>query len=696
MSKIRALHLTIGVLMFKPYDLRTILQGKLKIFLFLIVAFIRILSASPHSVHTVDSVEVELYLSYNDVLSMAMQGDTLWYGTNGGGVVKGSIFNDTAVQLITSDGLAGNVVHRIVLADSAGSVWAATDNGISYITKDGIESFYDAEGSPLGLVNDIAVEGNRVAGACMRSGTAEFKNGKFVLYPSAPAQFVAYGKDSVLWAGGDYGTYKIEHGVVTRIQLHPEMARNSYTSMAVDTNGHLWLASGLTNHLIAKYDDENWEVYKYDEGEMPHVIFCLRVNPHTGRLVGAGYQGFSELINENWREIISFGDYFWHTYDLVFYDSAQYVYTGGNRPAFRIRGVPNSVFPNKKWLESNDIQLLETDRDGNVWVVPFANDWGIHSYNGTEWRYYSSDNPGILQNYVTGFAQDSNGGYWFGSLHGLSYMHDSYVKRYQTDFSGLQIDGIKDCIVTKDNTFWAVGYGGAVTYVDSQWVLYDTSKGLPYHLTESIIEAEENTIIVGTRKGLAWFINGAFVTDLSEEGPGTRWISSLETLPGGQVVAGTYKGLFIKESGKPWKQILGDDFRCNDMQIDEKGRIWIATSSSGVKIFDSQGEVLFQLTTAEGLHQNYIRGIAFDRNDKAWISTPFGLAAAKIHWSDTETHSINRELRRQPRSLTTTVVYDLLGRRIPNKEIKGAKTRGSGVYIHNEGDVLIKKRVFIR
>ena len=73
----------------------------------------------------IDSISIEYILSYSRTNSLVVIGDTLWAGTDGGGLVRGTGSDNSTLQLTASDGLASNWVNTLLLADTIGAVWAA-------------------------------------------------------------------------------------------------------------------------------------------------------------------------------------------------------------------------------------------------------------------------------------------------------------------------------------------------------------------------------------------------------------------------------------------------------------------------------------------------------------------------------------------------------------------------------------------
>ncbi len=208
----------------------------------------------------IDSISIQYFLSYSNTTSLAVIGDTLWAGTDGGGLVRSIGSDKSSLQLTASDGLASNRVTRLLLADTVGSVWAGTDDGISHVSGNGIETYKKAGNTKLGKVYSIAKSGEWIAAAC-ESGVTEFKNGGFEFIntlSSSKAKYVFYSKDSTLWAAGENGLFRVKNGETSNIQvpmpLEKLIRERTLSGMVVDKDGYLWLSAYDDSAVVARYD----------------------------------------------------------------------------------------------------------------------------------------------------------------------------------------------------------------------------------------------------------------------------------------------------------------------------------------------------------------------------------------------------------------------------------------------------------
>ncbi|MDG5817124.1 hypothetical protein QA601_18655, partial [Chitinispirillales bacterium ANBcel5] len=417
-------------------------------------------------------------------------------------------------------------------------------------------------------------------------------------------------------------------------------------------------------------------------GGIPLTVQRFRINPFTNRLVGVSFEGVIQHVDGQWETIkeLPFRRQIMMR-DIAFYDSSQFVLTHGTIPIF-YTDDNQYTWPLHRWIENNNVRHIATDRDNNLWASLDQSRWGVHKYNGEEWSYYSRNSHRLLSNNFTAYAQDSNGGHWFGSDSGFSYMIDGNTYRYPMD-AGVEEIRINDCVVSRDNILWAATNIGVMRYDFESWIVYDTESGLQSNWVNVITEDATGTIIAGTFEGIYTFDGDQFIADTTTDGPGNLHLSTLSTSPHGQVVAVPNSGIgvYLKKKGEPWQHLLSD-YRCDDVDFDSEGRIWVAGGTDGVYILDKDGNHLHHLIIGERLF--LARGTRLTNDGTAWINSRNSLISANVSWNDSNiyitTHKIMPPVQKQ-RAITG--YYDIRGRKIPGNMHRGSTNRNiaSGVYV---------------
>lgn len=637
----------------------------------------------------IDSISVSLHLSYSSTKSLAVLGDTLWAGTNGGGIVRGIGSDTSIVQFITTDGLAGNTVNRVVIADTEGSVWAATNNGLSFISARGIESFLVIDSRPLGNVYDMTLLGKRMA-AASNGGLVEYVHGEFTLYPSIKTKHVFYSRDSILWAAGESGIITLQNGTAKSQPVHPDFDLRNISGIAVDKGGHLWVTSAtdVDNVYAACLNDTGWHFFTLQDSTLPYSAQLIR-SSHIGDIVIAGDKGVSQFEDGVWKSLFEINGA--RFADLTFSNTAQLFYTTGERPYWTGNG--NGItWPVRKGLESNNVRLIAVDRNNHLWVSVYSSRWGIHQFNGEDWMIHSAAGSALLHNYATAYAQDSSGGHWFGSNFGISYFLNGNWRAFQQK-DGLPYIRVNDIIAAQDGKIWAGCYGGVMMYDGSTWNAYDTSKGLPGTNVLTVAETQEGVIIAGTEKGIAYLENGEFISDSDGSGPDKRFVTSIATSSETHVVVATSNGTFIKDNSTHWIQAIDNDVSCSHSEIDSEGRIWIGTNS-GIILLDRDGTRIGTIDTGDGLPGNTIYKLAQNAHGPMWVATNAGLSQVTISTSTLTTSRQHIKIARL--KCPESGIYDLKGRRLSAGNTDRLKAqKAAGIYFWREGEKIIRRDIIV-
>lgn len=492
---------------FKPYSI--------SIFKFplLLTLWLSVIVSEVSSTPGIDSISIKYILSYSRTISLVVIGDTLWAGTDGGGLVMGAGSDNSTLQLTASDGLASNWVNCLLLADTIGAVWAGTDDGISHVSGNGIKTYKKAGNTQLGKVRSMAKSGEWTAAAC-EAGVAEYKNGGFEIVnslSSSEAKYVFYGKDTALWAAGENGLFRVKNGETSTIQvpmpLEKMIRELTLSGMVVDKDGYLWLSAYDDSSAVARYDGSEWNFFFNEEIGIDFSGDLLRLCP-MGNVVTAGPYGISKFKNGKWETIFETRRPFIYI-DICFPDTNQFILTNGYEPAFQTLGSNSNkyIWSNRNRLEKNDIRMIAVDRNNNLWVGCYASQWGIQKYDGTSWKNYINtigvgSGKAPKHNHIICSAIDSLGGIWFGHLYGLSYFLNDKWTIFE-DTNSCPFPWVNSCLVAKDGKVWFGCQGGVMVYDGSQWTTYDTSDGLPGVISiDALAESNDGTIWAGTTRAL--------------------------------------------------------------------------------------------------------------------------------------------------------------------------------------------------
>ena len=172
---------------------------------------------------------------------------TLWIGTDGRGV-----YHQVGKQLVhytTRQGLVNNFV-RAFLQSRDGSVWIATDEGVSRWTKNGFTNYQMSDGLCYFSTRSLLEDRNGDLWIGTDRGISRLHNGKFESDDAVRALqdekvwAIHQDPDGGLWFGTRTGgLYRWQSARLTHYTIAQGLASNSIYELLEDHNGKLW-ASG--------------------------------------------------------------------------------------------------------------------------------------------------------------------------------------------------------------------------------------------------------------------------------------------------------------------------------------------------------------------------------------------------------------------------------------------------------------------
>jgi len=121
------------------------------------------------------------YANGDDVRALVQDGNTIWAGTQGGGLIRWNPDARMFTQYLRpNDGLIGNDVRDVAI-DSNGNLWIATNRGVSRLSRDGAWTSYTQESTRGWLLSNnitaIAVARNDTEGDTIWFGMSQAWDG---------------------------------------------------------------------------------------------------------------------------------------------------------------------------------------------------------------------------------------------------------------------------------------------------------------------------------------------------------------------------------------------------------------------------------------------------------------------------------------------------------------------------------------
>ena len=388
---------------------------------------------------------------------------TIWFGTDGQGILKYSGGNFTS--LTTKDGLTSNTVTAL-MENTDGVIWIGTSNGITlkkstmapldtYFPSQSITSlFCDSFGniwvgtSDFGVVRINASDKvlkvyNISHGLASNYVTALFEseNGTIFIgtYDGGVSKYLQQ-LESTKYKGSLFQTISSQHG----------LSSNRVLSLIQDREKNIWIGTFFN---LNQYFDEQFEIYGENEGLQNSLVWSViqdtsgnfwigtegglvQFIPDAVKAQAADIKDIDDVKNSSPAEIKLQTPYRFirHTgkegqvlnTSALYQDIKGYIwFTDFGQGLSRLNPADGSIkhYTTETGLPVNEIYSINGDKDGNIWIG--TDKGGLLKFDiikETFELFTTSD--GIGSNQIYTIYRDSKNRMWFGALSGNLTMFD--------------------------------------------------------------------------------------------------------------------------------------------------------------------------------------------------------------------------------------------------------------------------------
>lgn len=280
-------------------------------------------------------------------------------------------------------------------------------------------------------------------------------------------------------------------------------------------------------------------------------------------------------------------------------------------------------------LKGNSVYSMLIDDQQRLWTATTSGglQYAESEVTSVEHIVHAVNNPSSLHNNeVNCLMVDKKGNLWVGTNDGISYREAS-KGGWRQFYRGRQLS-VLSLTQDKEGLIYATTYGNGVFILDA-----DTGKELQ-HFNESKADIFGSGAFVFASltdsDGDIWF--GGVKGNVVCYSPSTRQFRTYDSYPvfclaeqtPGIILTGGGDGLISIDKRSGESRVLLNDNVVQSIAPD-KDMVWICTAGNGVigKNLETGDEI--RLTTKEGLHSNFARGILID-GDNLWISTTLGMS----------------------------------------------------------------------
>jgi len=530
----------------------------------------------------------------------------IWVGTNGGGLSR---FNGSGFKNFTTrDGMPDNIVYSLC-EDREGNIWIGSVNAI--IKYDGfafttlkeaghpsIRTYQQIYMDNTGRIWAVSQDEQNFLRLLMIADTIiipvsenypELISNNFI-------QNVCYSSQGIHYISTSTGLYELSGEKILRESLlnrYEALIGHQIFPRIQDQEGNVWIIS------IAP-DTRAFYYHKYNNGILSS--FKVPADPWWNGV----FQIYHDQQNRTW--FVNFGN------GVAMHDPADEEF---------------HYFMQTNGLQSNFIQCIMEDHEGNIWMGSNGN--GLIKYSKNSFSSFDFEQI-INDNIVRRFFQDRHGDMWFG-LAGTGIVHydGTNFTPYQTaDYPG--ISNVRGFAEIGPDLMLLASINGLYHFDKRSIREVSDLYGLaPGQYTDLLVDGD--TIWLSTiNNGISFITNGHSTTfnrqsghlqsnilnSISKDSKGNIWLCANNGI--GKYSEGSFRWFSVKD-GLNYPIVL-------HMTEDKLGRYWFASYLGGINIYD--GEKFFYLTMQDGLSSDNIYSITTDKHGNIWAGTGRGIDLVQL------------------------------------------------------------------
>jgi streptogramin lyase len=412
-------------------------------------------------------------------------------------------------------------------------------------------------------------------------------------------------------------TYSIDDG----------LPQSQVTAITQDDQGYLWI--GTNGGGLARFDGITFKTYTTSEGLLSNRITGLKfagdrvlvateggvnacllskdLTRYSDSIISLA-ESAAELIEAD--SIVVSAEISWPIRDVLvdregrtWYATEGGLYSGSDR------------FTLQEGLPAEMINCLFQDREDNIWIG--TDGGGLVKYRKNNFVRFPIRKDRDV-NLVQAMAEDSKGNIWIGTMSGLYYfdgreMHPFIVSNI---FEQFHINAV--FVDDKDHVWYSIEKHGVFRYNGREIDQMTNRDGTISDNVNAIIQDEEGTYWFGTDNGIVRF-NDQFQPEQAAHLIGIS-VTTFAVDRAGAVLIGTTAGVKDVESTWPTNDGL-PDAQVNDLLIDGKGTVWVATDNG--LAFKKEGAI--EVNAVSGFSSNLCYSLTTAPNGHLWIGTNRGV-----------------------------------------------------------------------
>lgn len=513
----------------------------------------------------------------------------LWVGTRDG-ISRFDGVRFTNYLPGVTPGYSG-VPVRWVLPTKDGSVWVATDVGLS-IYKNGEWKSYNS--SELGLLASylmVLAEGREGIWVGGRNGVALWKDNQLHpvpwldQMPSKTVHQLIEDRNGVLWVATLKGLLRIENN---KLQVVEHLADVGISAVYEDSKGSIWV--GGWNGLVAQYQNGQWKKYKLPSSidtrrpAAPHAFVDdlkgnIWIALYRGGLIRIGSDGQMEaLTHEN--------------------------------------GLPN-----------NEVYDVSVDQEGNLWVAITSGGGILRLSDGKFINYGVAE--GLPKDTITGITKSPDGAIWLAApLSGIVRMDGGKAEIFPREKLPIQV--ARSIFGGRDGTIWIGGANADVYRYKNGIIRHFSLMSIQASGVNTFYEDSSGVLWVGCAAGGLARIENEKYEAVPLNGIDRVTVYRIVKAADGSLLLATGSGLIQLKSDQAHILPGTEQMQIGWVETGKDGDIWAGSLTGGLLCW--RNGKLHRWTQKDGLPDDTVYSFARLDNGEFWLQTYSGIV--RLHEKD--------------------------------------------------------------
>jgi signal transduction histidine kinase/ligand-binding sensor domain-containing protein len=446
----------------------------------------------------------------NDILCIWGDGEALWLGTNGAGLLKFDQSDDTLIKFEYPDhSIINNNIIQSILGSDEDEIWIGSDGGYLYKFNKKTSTFKKLK-VEYPRVNALYIDNASDLWVGMRGGInkigkyhARFKqytedNHQNLISPHADLHAISVDSKGFVWVGSSVDGLKKINRQTLEVTTYQYNGANSLSSshvkfLYIDDNDIAWIA---TNRGLNKFDINSEKFTSYSPNKLDeHSISSNQLSSIYEDSKGLLWISTDQGLNIMDRDTGKFrkikhdpndkNSLYSDIVELVFEDKDGVYWIGFGSNGLD-RYDPNTKLflhfeheeGNSKSLSNDRVTHINEDSSGNIWVATYGG--GLNKLNKESLTFTNYGTAhGIANTSLYCVLEDGNNNLWVSHNEGISRF-ETETQTFKNYFDGVEFNS--NAYYQSDSGEIFLGTYGVVSFQPGQ--ISDNKIIPPIHITD--------------------------------------------------------------------------------------------------------------------------------------------------------------------------------------------------------------------